>query len=351
MNDVKLNALKSEIIEYLEYDTVLSKQEKEDLKSLSLSNIKNEWAKTVYYYFISHVDDSGNPVSLEVFLKNNGGKNASFYKRVNKSFIENLFKNNKPLYFFDVDNTVTDNGVLSSQKQRFIKNWSGKDRIILSTGKLKNAIMDVIEPCDLNGNYSSFLNGSAIFDGTVIKDICKVGGVSKQLATELDKNGLEYVVYNNAEIISNKKLNQKNESYLRKYNEWYEIMPSGIDYDAVIKILVFAYEDEPEKELQVQNIVKNYDYLNAVRTGPHSYEILKRNQHKGNTVKLISKMLNRYYRCTIGVGDSMNDFQMLNYVGLPFIVSTSNEELKNYGFKQLSKNRQIDIVNLIKKFN
>ncbi len=350
MNDVKLSALKNEIIEYLNYDDALSSQDKSDLLSLSLSNIKNKWAKTIYHYFNSHIDENGNAISLEVFLKNNNAVNANFYKRVNNAFIKNLFKNNSPLYFFDVDNTLTDNGVLSPQKQEFIKNWKHKDRIILSTGKLKNAIMDVIDACEINNNYSSFLNGSAIFDGASIKDICKLGDISNKLIEELEKTNLEFVLYNSSQIISKKKLNAKNESYLRRYNEWYEILPNGVDCNSIIKILVFIYEDEPEKELQVQKIIKGINGINALRTGPHSYEILKREQHKGNTVKLISKMLNRYYRCTIGVGDSMNDFQMLNYVGLPFIVSTSNKELKDYGFKELIKNREIDIVNLIKKY-
>ena len=46
----------------------------------------------------------------------------------------------------------------------------------------------------------------------------------------------------------------------------------------------------------------------------------------------------------------MNDLPMLNYVGKPYIVSTSSDELKSYGFELLENNRNIDIVNLIKKY-
>ena len=88
-----------------------------------------------------------------------------------------------------------------------------------------------------------------------------------------------------------------------------------------------------------------------MRTAGHCYEILRRDQHKGNTVKKISKLMGRYYRTTVGVGDSMNDLPLLNYVGIPYVVATASDELKSYGFEELEKNRDIDIVNLIKKYD
>ena len=46
----------------------------------------------------------------------------------------------------------------------------------------------------------------------------------------------------------------------------------------------------------------------------------------------------------------MNDFPMLEYIGRPFVVSNVSDELKQYNFETLEKNRNIDIVNIIKRF-
>ena len=60
--------------------------------------------------------------------------------------------------------------------------------------------------------------------------------------------------------------------------------------------------------------------------------------------------MGKYYRLSIGVGDSMNDFPMLEYIGRPFVVSNVSDELKQYNFEILEKNRNIDIVNILKRF-
>lgn len=352
--EIKIETIIKEIIEYLPYDEVLNEEEKDQFLQniIKHEELKTEWEKTIYNYFYSHINENGEIVSLEnYFLLNNlSEEEKEFYKKVDEKFIDKLFENNKPLFFFDVDNTLTDFAFLSDEKKEYIGNFDEKERIILSTGKVYQSILNVIDDCKLNDSYASCLNGSVVIYKNEFESISKIGSVSEEISKKIDNLDISYILYYNNIIHVRKKLNEKDIFNLKKYNEWYIDDSGDTKFNEVIKVLCFIDEGEDEKEEIIRGIVKDYPDLVCVRTAGHTFEILKKDQHKGVTVKLISKRLNHYYRCSIGVGDSMNDLPMLNYVGKSFIVSTSNEELKKYGFNILERNRNIDIVNLIKKY-
>ena len=115
-------------------------------------------------------------------------------------------------------------------------------------------------------------------------------------------------------------------------------------------MLFFIFEGETSKEQIVIDYVKDYPDLVCMRTSENTYEILKKTQHKGNTVKIISNILGKHYRATIGAGDSMNDSPLLNHVGKPYLVATASDDLKDFGYEELDKDRNTDIVKLIKKY-
>lgn len=349
MTDLKKKAMINELKEYFEYDKILSEDMKSELLELK-GKYNDKWMQVVYDYFYSHIDEEGNNISLELYLINNK-ENKAYYKEVDEVFEKELFKNNKPLFFLDVDNTLTNYAHLSDEKKEFISNYKEKERVILTTGKTYESILNVIEDCNLHENYASSLNGSLLVDKGELKVIAKVGNVSFDICEDLNKTNINYVIYYKDSIHIIKDLNEDNERMLKKYNEWYVDDKKEIKYDDIIKILTFIYEGETEKEEVVKKIVSKYDGLVCMRTAGHCYEILRNNQHKGNTIKIISKLMGRYYRTSIGVGDSMNDLPLLNHVGKAYVVSTASDELKSYGFESLEDNRDIDIVNLIKKYN
>ena len=276
-------------------------------------------------------------------------KEEEKYRKINDIFLKQLFKDNKPLMFFDVDNTITNYGKLSEEKRQYIKNFNQKDRIILSTGKAYEAIMDVVSACELQDSLASCLNGSVLAEKNKFIMLNGIGNVSKQLIEEIEKTDIEYIYYYVDGAYSKKELNEKNTTWMQKYNEYYTIN-ENIDFDKVIKILTFVFDDEKDKENKIKEIADKYQDLVSLRTGYHCYEILRYDQHKGNTVKLISEKLGKYYRLSIGVGDSMNDLKMLEYVGKGYVVDTVSEELGVYNFEKLNKNRDIDIVEIIEKY-
>ena len=349
---MKKDALIREITEYLPFDRKLNDSEKEDFVCL-LKNNQNDftpWMKTIYDYFDSHILSGGEIVSLEVFRESNPSIDFDYYKSVNDAFVSELFKQNRPLYFLDVDNTLTDLGVLSEEKKSFISSFEGRNRIILSSGKNYLSILNTIEDLNISGNYSSTINGSVLCYQGSYETVNKLGDVSEELLSKLLKTGLSVITYYNDKIHLVKDLTQENIDLLNKYHEYYIDDSRDTKYGDIIKILAFIYEGDCQKEDIVKNIVKDYPDLVSLRTAWHTYEILRRDQHKGNTVKEIAKRMGYYYRCSVGVGDSMNDLQMLNYVGVPKIVSTSSEDLRKYNFEALSENRETDIVDLIKEY-
>ncbi|MBO5867094.1 MAG: HAD family phosphatase [Clostridia bacterium] len=202
----------------------------------------------------------------------------------------------------------------------------------------------------MHGNYASCLNGSVLVENGKGITLEKVGAISEQIVKHFENAAFDTVVYYHDDIRLVKPLTQKNLDLLAKYNENYHV-EDKLDYNQVVKVLFFIYEGETEKERLVQEYVKQFPDLVCMRTAGHTYEILRKNQHKGNTVKAISQLMGNYYRATIGVGDSMNDSQLLNYVGKPYVVSTASDELKAIGYPQLEEDRNVDIVNLIKQYS
>lgn len=325
---------------------VIEEEIKEFKKYYPISNINYQ------EYFESHILDTGEIVSLETYIKNNNlsDEQISKYYEINGAFIKEIFKNQKPLYFFDVDNTITIHGVLSKEKREFMDNYKDKDRIILSTGKAYESILDVVDACNLHANYASCINGSVLVKNDKFEMINGIGSVSEELFKRINNTSLDFIYYYVDGAYGIRKLIPFNQMNMEKYNEHYTIN-SNVKYDQVIKILFFIYEGETEKENIVKDMIKDFPYLTCMRTAPHSYEILRKDQHKGNTVKIIANRLNKYYRLSIGAGDSMNDLKMLDYVGIPFIVCDAHKDLKEYKFKELDTNRELDIVKLIEEYN
>lgn len=365
MNITKLQAdkIKDEILYYLKYDKFLNEIDKNSLLSIveELSSFKvwdykpnlNNWPSIIKDYFISHTDHLGNVVSLEHHAFNNYEvkKYLRYFKEIEHLFISKLMEYDKPLYYLDVDNTLTDNAYLSPAKIDFISNWENKKNIILNTGKVSASIMNVIEACNLHNNYYACLNGSVIAKEGTFEIIDCLGSISESIINDLNKTNINYITYYENQIHVIKELNDENIYFLKKYNEWFIDKKKPTDYQRIIKILTFIHENEPEKENIVRKIVMKHPHLISVRTAEHCFEILNKDQHKGNSVKRIAEYMNKYYRCSVGVGDSMNDLRMLDYVGYPYVVSNVSLELKKYDFSIVEGSRDKDIVNILNKYS
>jgi len=360
LTKLQVTKVKKELDLYFSYQPKFNKEAKtlsyellNTLKSYEMiEGVENKIVKLLLTYFYSHVDKNANIISLEhhkltnEYVKNN----FKMLKKTQEKFVLKLFKTNKPLFFIDVDNTLTYDAILSTQKINFIKKWKNKSDIILSSGKIYDSIKAVITSLSLTNNYSSTLNGSVIVKNKNFDVSFRIGNVSKEIINELLKTNLNFIVYYENLIHTPCELNQTNVYMLKKFDEWYIDTEKEIDYNRIVKILVFIDEGKIEEEQVVNSIVSIFPELHCVRTAFHCYEILDKNQNKGNSVKQISTLLNRYYRASIGIGDSMNDLPMLDNTGLSYVVSNVSTQLKTYNFEILKGSRDTDIIDLLKKY-
>ncbi len=344
MTNQKLNKIIEEIKYFLFYYEINI-----DLNNLDkyINNFNDTLEAIVVNYFYSTIDDTGRIVSLEM----NGFTNDIYINNRN-SFFSYISKYKKPLVFLDVDNTLTYNGFLSEEKKEYISNFKHKNQIILSTGKVYESIKNTIEDCNLEENYFSTLNGSVLIKNNEFEILNGLGSLSNKIIMELKKYNLNIIAYYKNSIIKITDLIEDNYYNLEKYNEMFFDESLEVRYDEIIKILIFINDDNREESKEKENIIKEictkYSDIYCCRTAYHTYEILKKNVHKGLSLKKIAEELGYYYRNTIAVGDSMNDFEMLNYAGMPYVVSNQSNELKEYNFNILEGNRDIDIIELIK---
>ena len=78
------------------------------------------------------------------------------------------------------------------------------------------------------------------------------------------------------------------------------------DLKRVVKLLAFVDEGDSESEAIVDGAAAAIG-LKALRTAPHSYEIVPPLADKGRALKITAKRLGVHFRMTAAVGDSMND--------------------------------------------
>lgn len=359
------NKVIEELAYYSKYDTVLTKTEWENFFEY-LSDVENmnnsieafssfDWARFCLKYMYSHVTDKGKVTSIdEVSLKDPFIlQHFSYFKMIEDDFTHHLFMDNKPLCFIDVDNTLTNLNKISKEKKSFIANWKYKNNIILSSGKLPRSLELYQDELDIKGNYMSCLNGSVIGKNGEIYLINRIEDNIKPLLDKLKELCIHYVVYYTNSMSTDISLDSGEIDILKNINEYYMNKKDRkvINYNNVVKILMFVRNIKKNDEIinKLNEMLKEYPNLYMVRTGKDFLEIMSKKQDKGQTVKKICEEMGRYYRCSIGIGDSMNDLPMLDLVGRGYMVHNSEPELLKHSFEKLFNNRDKDIVILLKK--
>ena len=95
---------------------------------------------------------------------------------------------------------------------------------------------------------------------------------------------------------------------------------------AVTKIFFLAEENDLEK--LEKKLVKDLENdLSITISSPYCLEFIKKGVNKAETLKKVLKILDISPNEVIAFGDSMNDYEMLSFVGKPFIMGNANKRL------------------------
>lgn len=353
----------SEIDEYANYDTNYSRKEwnsyidflKEDkhLRNSIISFDYYYFPKMVLQYFYCHVDDKGNLRRLKDLAEEDEyiKKHINLYERANKNFIHYLVYRDRQLFFIDFDNTLLVDGRLSKQKRDYIKNYPYKEDIIITTTKQVDDLRPILKQLDLQDNYYVCLNGAAIYKGNELIRSIPIGDNAKKIAKEFDKAGFEYIAFYEKDGVLTKPIEEYSvdSETLKMFNN-VELKREEIDYSKVLGFAFFVQKGDTEKEEAINKVAKKFDNIYPFRSRSNLYEVMNVANDKGTAERFICDELKRYYRCSVGVGDSMTDFPLLSLTGHSYVVSTATPELKAKNFKVLIDDREFDIVQVLKKY-
>ena len=87
------------------------------------------------------------------------------------------------------------------------------------------------------------------------------------------------------------------------------------------------------KDKEIENLEKNMEKefqneLSITISSPFCLEFMKKGVNKAETLKKVLKLLNIKAEEVIAFGDSMNDYEMLSFVGKPCIMGNGSDRLK-----------------------
>ena len=364
LTEARKRRIISEIDEYANYDTNYSRKEwdsdidflKSD-KHLMNSIISFDYyyfPKMVLQYFYCHVDNDGNLKRLRDLAEEDPyiKKHMRLYERANKDFVHYLVYRDRQLFFIDFDNTLLVDGRLSKQKRDYIKNFNYKEDIIITTTKQADELMPILKQLDLQDNYYVCLNGAAIYKGDELIKSIPVGDNAEKIVCDLKKANIDFVAFYENECILIKDIEeypQEDRDLISTFTK-VEFNYKEIEYPKVLGFAFLVHKGNKEKEEKINKIIKKYDDVYAFRSRENLYEVMNVKNDKGTAERFICEELNRYYRCSVGVGDSMTDFPLLSLTGHSYVVSTATPELKEKNFKQLIDDREFDIVKVLKKY-
>ena len=86
--------------------------------------------------------------------------------------------------------------------------------------------------------------------------------------------------------------------------------------------------EENDLEKLEKKLVKDLENdLSITISSPYCLEFMKKGVNKAETLKKVLKILDISPNEVIAFGDSMNDYEMLSFVGKPFIMGNANKRL------------------------
>ena len=317
----------------------------------SLLNENERYMMNILNYFDIHVDYNGKDVSFLTRIKNMDRREKAYdYDAIlenEKWMIDTMARISKPLFFLDVDNTILIDHKLSELNQQAIK--ENKEQIILCTGKIPNSLNNLKKQCHLENQYTISLNGGVISKNNQHLLMGNISKYCEKIITELIANQIHFVAYAPERIYIPHYLHNEETELLKKLGDYVNPVTNQYQYDEIVKVLVFV-EEEDIDVIKVLKRLASENYINLTRTSPHFLEFTKKSATKGKAIKRVCRKLNHYYRNSVSIGDSMNDYSMLEITGLAFIMPNSSNELLKTGNEIISHDKNDAVAVIINKY-
>lgn len=257
----------------------------------------------------------------------------------------------------DMDDTLLrDDFTISSEtKEIIIKAQEQGIKFVLCTGRPTFATKKYAEELLLHkfGSYIISYNGAVITDMKTHKEIYKKvipNGDLIKLSRICNHIHLDMHTYINDEIVTakNNKFTEIDREItgmpIRVIESYYKEIK-----DDVVKIMMLQ---EPEYLRMIESDLKKIykDKFSITISKPYFLDFMPLGVNKGNSLAKLADLLNIAPEEIIAIGDSYNDKEMLNYVGMPVCVENAHEEIKKDSKFITASNNEDGVRKVIEKF-
>lgn len=199
-------------------------------------------------------------------------------------------------------------------------------------------------------DYVIALNGAYVYDVNLKKVIYKENikaSIVKKLQKLYSNNNIYFCSENNWNLLNvNNDKPRDNEDTISSFDSFYNANKNNV-YKMEIhfkskKERDKAYLEIEEMALDINLYKQMYDKVNLI-------EITARGINKFTGVKKICDKEKIKVEEVIGIGDSLNDYELIENCGLGVVVSNANKDLKKIAQMKTSSNELKGVEKIIKK--
>lgn len=254
----------------------------------------------------------------------------------------------KKMIFLDVDGTLTlPQGDVSGRVKQAIQQVRNNGHyVFLCTGRNKPGIESLL-PIGFDGVICSAggyieINGKKVYESCLSED---------DLRLARDVFARNHVLYNLETTHMTFQTDEMNKEFIRHHLEDETInsemarlineqknlfnIHSMEEYDASpipVQKLCFIAHDEKQLEEPKQVLSSRFDFIihEMFSIGVINGEIIVKDTNKGKAIQYVVNALNGSMEDTIGFGDSMNDYEMIQVCHDGVVMANGSEELKQY---------------------
>lgn len=253
----------------------------------------------------------------------------------------------KKLIFLDIDGTILespDQGIHDAVKEGLERAREKGHQIFICTGRSRSVLPEFLGTLTLDGTICSagsdiWIHGENIFrtsqEASVIRKTCET---FEKLDAVYMLEGFEHTYVSsrmedvtagdgtmsgeNPELARWKNFLRKRKN-ARKIEDW---DPQAAPIPKMTFILYHKEDIETVKEALKDDFYVVFFEPNAA--GLYNGELISKTANKGTAIHRTAEYLGVDVKDTIAFGDSMNDYQMIEYAGLGIVMENGDEELK-----------------------
>lgn len=220
------------------------------------------------------------------------------------------------IFLFDIDGTLSINGIIPESAKDIIKTIRKKgDLVLLATGRCKAQLDGVLSKIEVDGAIMN--NGGYI---AVSNEIIYKNPIDKKAIRRLMDMGYHVAILNEYHYarIEDHKIFMEFADYFNV--DAARLLPSDVFLEECYSLGVYTYY--PEKlDLNI------FPELDFVKVAPLGFDVISHNVSKGSAVKIIK---DKYPNTRIiAFGDNYNDIEMLKEADISIVVPSAPKEVRD----------------------